>query len=323
MEDPSLGSSLAVVLPSAVGWLISLRNLRACSLPACIPPPPDFVSITSRNSANFFSSRSSNGGNSGTWQSGNSQTGSPSTPQSTSTSAFTSTAAACRLLNRALISLRYLQRLGLARCHLTGQLKILLNGLSQPLEYLNLQDCCLSPDDVTYLVLHWRPLQRLYELNLSRNNLSNVADETLEQLVRTVCLRPPGQLVCLSIAYTCLSVDRLIWLVGLMVGMNVNRTTNQNQQADDDDAASDKLIDAVSTLRVLCIQSFVPPSREAAHRILYRVARLSKLQRLHLLPAAYAFPASGESDQRELRMEWITHCRNYLRQRARPDVEVL
>ncbi|KAF5398543.1 hypothetical protein PHET_08290 [Paragonimus heterotremus] len=225
MEDPSLGSSLAVVLPSAVGWLISLRNLRACSLPACIPPPPDFVSITSRNSANFFSTQSSSGGNSGTWQSGNSQTGTTSTPQSTSTSAFTSTAAACRLLNRALISLRYLQRLGLARCHLTGQLKILLNGLSQPLEYLNLQDCCLSPDDVTYLVLHWRPLQRLYELNLSRNNLSNVADETLEQLVRTVCLRPPGQLVCLSIAYTCLSVDRLIWLVGLMVGMNVKRVS--------------------------------------------------------------------------------------------------
>lgn len=42
-----------------------------------------------------------------------------------------------------------------------------------------------------------------------------------------------------------------------------------------------------------------------------------------MFPAAYAFPARGEARQRELRLEWISHSRNYLRQRLRADVEVL
>ncbi|VDP83384.1 unnamed protein product [Echinostoma caproni] len=309
MEDPSLGSSLAVVLPSALGWLISLRNLRACSLPACIPPPPEFTPIHSTTrTASVFPAQS------------------PIIPgtatQSTTSTGPTPTAtvAACRLLNRALISLRYLQRLGLARCHLTGHLKVLLNGLSQPLEYLNLQDCCLSVEDINYLVLQWRPLHGLYELNLSRNNLSKVPDETLLQLVHNVCLRPRGQLVCLSVAYTCLSIDRLVWFVGLMAGTEQS-TQDTNEELNDN--ASDKWIESASTLRVLCIQPFVPPPREDIHRILYRAAKLPKLQRLHLFPAAYAFPASGDIRQRELRLEWISHSRNYLRQRLRADVEVL
>ncbi|TGZ73175.1 hypothetical protein CRM22_001666 [Opisthorchis felineus] len=326
LEDPSLGSSLAVVLPSAVGWLISLRNLRACSLPACIPPPPDFAPLqTSRTGSTFFSAHPS-GGSSGSgenWQAGSSRASSSHAMvhQHTSTPVFTSTAAACRLLNRALISLRYLQRLGLARCHLTGQLKILLNGLSQPLEYLNLQDCCLSPEDINFLILQWRPLQRLYELNLSRNNLSKVPQETLHHMVYSLCMRPPGQLVCLSIAYTCLPTEWLVWLVGLMAGIDAN--VNQQAGTDCDDSASDKWIDTTSTLRVLCLQPFVPPPRDVIHRILHRVARLPKLQRLHLFPAAYAFPADGEASQRELRMDWISHSRNYLRQRSRPDIEVV
>lgn len=132
MEDPALGSSLAVVLPSALGWLISLRNLRACSLPACIPPPPEFVPSNTSNRATGVIPTS------GAVVSGSAGTANQSSNASPPT-VPTATVAACRLLNRALVSLRYLQRLGLARCHLTGHLKVLLNGLSQPLEYLNLQ----------------------------------------------------------------------------------------------------------------------------------------------------------------------------------------
>ncbi|CAH8534382.1 unnamed protein product [Dicrocoelium dendriticum] len=322
MEDPSLGSSLAVVLPSAVGWLISLRNLRACSLPACIPPPPDLTSVPpSRTSTNFFPPVQDAPGIPQR-RSNRFQSSSSSSAHTSSTPVFASNTAACRLLNRALISLRYLQRLGLARCHLTGQLKTLLSGLSQPLEYLNLQDCCLAPEDVGFLVHHWRPLHGLYELNLSRNNLSKVPDETFVHLVDTVCKRPPGQLVCLSIAYTCMSTDRLTWLVGLMAGM-VNGSQDTEDNVAEEEDKSDKMIYATSTLRVLCIQTFVPPTRDVIHRILYRVARLPKLQRLHLFPAAYAFPGDGEPNQRELRTQFISHSRNYLTQRFRPDIEVL
>ncbi|THD18328.1 hypothetical protein D915_009364 [Fasciola hepatica] len=318
MEDPALGSSLAVVLPSALGWLISLRNLRACSLPACIPPPPEFAPSHSTNrTTSVFPTQSTV--ISGTATGGPSVSTNAPTP-TPAPAAPTASVAACRLLNRALISLRYLQRLGLARCHLTGHLKVLLNGLSQPLEYLNLQDCCLSPEDINYLVLQWRPLQGLYELNLSRNNLSKVSDETLLQLVRNVCLGPRGHLVCLSVAYTCLSIDRLVWFVGLIAG---TEQSAQESTEDTNDNASDKWIESTSTLRVLCIQPFVPPSREDVHRLLYRVAKLTKLQRLHMFPAAYAFPARGEARQRELRLECISHSRNYLRQRLRADVDVL
>lgn len=138
MEDPTLGSSLAVVLPSAVGWLISLRNLRACSLPSCIPPPPEVCVPTSShhnypNVSNNLTSQTVNNSNQISTTQINNLVHQSATP------IFTSTLAACKLLNRALVSLRHLQRLGLARCHLTGQLKTLLYGLSQPLEYLNLQ----------------------------------------------------------------------------------------------------------------------------------------------------------------------------------------
>ncbi|CAH8563698.1 unnamed protein product [Schistosoma bovis] len=368
LEDPTIGSSIAVVLPSAVGWLISLRNLRACSLPSCIPPPPDVVpntptpptlpptivvsntgglqsnssqqsntvsfSSSSGSSSSSSSSSTSNTNNaSGANSSNNNNTSTSSvssttittnTLQNSTTPAFTSTVAACRLLNRALVSLRYLQRLGLARCHLTGQLKTLLGGLSQPLEYLNLQDCCLSSEDIHYLVHQWRPLHGLYELNLSRNNLSVVPEETLYELVQNVCLKPRGRLVCLSIAYTCLSIERLIDLLSLMAGMDPSHSLNENTEEDNIDINyMDKWIDNVCTLRVLCIQSFIPPTQLQIHRILYRIIRLPKLHKLHIFPAFYAFPGDTEIQQREQRYNQLIHSRNYLKQKCRSDIELL
>ncbi|CAH8856662.1 unnamed protein product [Trichobilharzia szidati] len=365
LEDPTIGSSIAVVLPSAVGWLISLRNLRACSLPSCIPPPPDVIPTTPNSTSTSTlistshigsvqspsnlssSSPQSNAGSSSSPSpssssnvinsSGSSSSQSSPTVNNTTNSshplqnfttpAFTSTVAACRLLNRALVSLRYLQRLGLARCHLTGQLKTLLGGLSQPLEYLNLQDCCLASEDIHYLVHQWRPLHGLYELNLSRNNLSVVPEETLYELVQNVCLKPRGRLVCLSIAYTCLSTERIINLLSLMAGMDPSQNLNENDEGDTDDTTAsnniDKWIDKTCTLRVLCIQSFIPPARSQIHRILYRITRLPKLHKLYIFPAFYAFPGDTEIEQRELRMNQLMHSRNYLRQRCRSDIDIL
>lgn len=116
LEDPELGNSATGALPSALGWITSLRNLRACSLPACIPPPP----VTNRSGASGINSALGGGG------------GGISSPQS-------SLSIPCRLVNRSLVSLRHLQRLSLTRCYLQGQLHILLGGLSQPMEYVNLQ----------------------------------------------------------------------------------------------------------------------------------------------------------------------------------------
>uniref|UniRef100_A0A5K3ELB2 TIR domain-containing protein n=1 Tax=Mesocestoides corti TaxID=53468 RepID=A0A5K3ELB2_MESCO len=169
LEDPELGAGSMGVLPSALGWIASLRNLRACALPACIPPPRTAVTASS-----VLATTSANLG-------------------------------ACRLLNRSLISLRHLQRLSLARCYLQGQLQLLLGGLSQPLEYLNLQDCCLCADDIEFLAFNWRPLTGLYELNIARNNLARVPEATLAHLFGQTCFSHIGHLTCLSLAYTCLS----------------------------------------------------------------------------------------------------------------------
>lgn len=77
------------------------------------------------------------------------------------------------------------------------------------------QDCCLCAEDIEFLAFSWRPLSGLYELNISRNNLARVPESTLAHLFWETCFSHVGHLTCLSLAYTCLSFDRLLWILRL------------------------------------------------------------------------------------------------------------
>ncbi|KAL5111209.1 Leucine-rich repeat-containing protein 14 [Taenia crassiceps] len=290
LEDPELGAGSMGGMPSALGWLASLRNLRACSLPACIPPPLNTTTSAASSSAAVASKPPNLG--------------------------------ACRLLNRSLISLRHLQRLSLARCYLQGQLQLLLGALSQPLEYLNLQDCCLCAEDVEFLAFNWRPLSGLYELNISRNNLARVPETTLAQLFWKTCFSHTGHLTCLSLAYTCLPFDRLIWTLRLfareikasdMPSKNVpSAAQNCPISSDDSDA---ECLSSRCTLRVLCIQNFIPPSTEISHSLLHLAISLPRLRLLQLYPAFYAFPGVSEKEQQANRTQAILQSNAYVRRR--------
>ncbi|VDN97696.1 unnamed protein product [Rodentolepis nana] len=270
LEDPELGSGSRGGLPSALGWLGSLRNLRACSLPACIPPPLNSSTLsTSSVPPNANSIAAANN---------------PSQ-------------VACRLLNRSLISLRHIQRLSLARCYLQGQLQLLLGGLSQPLEYLNLQDCCLNADDIEFLAFNWRPLSGLYELNISRNNLARVPESTLAHLFWNTCFSHSGHLTCLSLAYTCLPFERLVWILRLLAreikSSDVSKRTTPTNIQDypiSSDESDIELLSSRCTLRVLCIQNFIPPTHEISRGLLHLAITLPRLRLLQLYPAFYAFP---------------------------------
>ncbi|KAL3318388.1 hypothetical protein Ciccas_002957 [Cichlidogyrus casuarinus] len=323
LEDPGVGSSLAIVLPSALGWLISLRNLRACSLPACLPPPP-FGNNNSTNSEDQ----------------NNSSAGEVNLLDAEGCTSSSRGMNACRLLNRALLSLRHLQRLGLSRCHLAGQLRILLSGLSQPIEYLNLQDCSLTPEDVDFLVYQWRPFQGLYELNISRNNLARLPRRTLMDLIRRSCLQPPGRLACLSLAFTCLATSDILEIMHLLTTRLVNpisevsaqtskrqspkrglgyRRSGSTSSADDID---NQLVPVKCSLRVLCIQNFTPYSTEESRRLMHMAVSMPKLRRLYLYPASYAFPGQTAELQKEAKNHYISQGNEYMRQHMRSDIEI-
>ncbi|VDM00997.1 unnamed protein product, partial [Schistocephalus solidus] len=299
LEDTELANGAPGVLPSALGWIVSLRNLRACSLPACIAPPRHSSSGAAGAgfSLHTFASASTH-----------------------------SPAVACRLLNRALISLRHLQRLGLARCYLGGQLHILLGGLSQPLEYLNIQDCSLTADDVDYLVFNWRPLPCLYELNLARNNLASVPQLTMAQLFWRTCFSQTGRLACLSLAYTCMSFDQLTWILKILTGEIKPRdivpieTTASPLSSDDSDA---ECISSKCTLRVLCLQNFVPPTEEVGLVLLHLAVALPRLRFFHLYPAFYAFPGATEKEQRRNRSQEIVQSNAYIRRRGCNNLQII
>jgi len=103
-------------------------------------------------------------------------------------------------LNKALKSLKHLQRLNLSYCNLKGRLGDVLGGMNQRVVYLNLKDCRLTEDDLFFLVT-WRNLAGLRELNLSCNNL-----QLLDQVL-IVMLEKMPLITCLSISFCSLSVN--------------------------------------------------------------------------------------------------------------------
>lgn len=193
-------------------------------------------------------------------------------------------------LNQTLRALNALQRLNLAQCNLRDSVDQLLCELELSLTYLSLRDCRLSKVDVQAL-LQWPMVSGLEELNLSRNNL-----KTLSMLVVALLHKMSDCVVCFSVSFSSLS------LVGLQ------QTVQKCKEC--------------SQLKILAIQSFTPPPLSEMRGILEDCADIPRLQRVILLPEAYAFPGSQIS-QRALNREMIAvMCREMLTEFGRPELQL-
>ena len=102
-------------------------------------------------------------------------------------------------LNELLKKLKHLRRIDLSYCDLHGSLGMILDGLRQPLEYLNLKDCRLTEHDL-YQLVNWRPVAALREVNLSCNNLKFLGNAVL------CLLEKMPNIACVSVSYCSLSV---------------------------------------------------------------------------------------------------------------------
>ena len=187
-------------------------------------------------------------------------------------------------LNTVLCKLKHLQRLDFSYCNLRDQLEQLLRGMRQRLSYLNLMDCRLSAEDLFFLV-GWRPLGSLKELNLSCNMLQQCEQSILCLLERC------SHLTCLSLRNCQLSVHSLVLIV--------------------------RHCKECSFLKVLCVQSYTPLSREDTLELLSIAAQIRSLQKVLVYPDVYAFPGNNEGERRLNRSDMSRFCYRYLAIRGR------
>ncbi|XP_012934999.1 uncharacterized protein LOC101852005 [Aplysia californica] len=186
-------------------------------------------------------------------------------------------------------SLIKLRKLNLASCTLKESLDSLLAPPTLRLTYLNLRDCRLTQVDIRSLLL-WPGLAGLQELNLSRNNLS-----PLSPLV--ACLLPRMELItCFAISYCSLSMEGMRQIVRRSMDC--------------------------THLKVLCIQSFIPPPLYEVRGILEDCANIQTLQKCVLLPEAYAFPGTHISQRADNHDRTVALCSQMLDQLGRADIEL-
>lgn len=89
--------------------------------------------------------------------------------------------------------------------------------------------------------------------------------------------------------------------------------------SDDSDA---EYASARCTLRVLCIQNFIPPSEEVSRSLLHLAITLPRLRLLQLYPAFYAFPGVTEKEQQLNRAQEVAQSNAYVRRRGRIGIEI-
>ncbi|KAK7087593.1 uncharacterized protein [Littorina saxatilis] len=187
-------------------------------------------------------------------------------------------------------SLPGLRRLNLGSCNLKDSLGQLLQNLNGEVNYLSLSDCRLSKGDVEAL-LEWPKLSQLQELNLSRNNLQNMVPEVVGLIGKMA-----DSVVCFSSSFSSFTP------------VAIQQVVSKCREC--------------KHLKILGIQSFVPPAVDELKGILDDCANIPTLQRCILLPEAYAFPGSQISQRTTNREEFGQLCTDTLRQLGRADVEV-
>ena len=192
-------------------------------------------------------------------------------------------------LNKLLRKLPQLRRLDLSYCNLRGRLSTLLGGLRQGIEYLKLTDCRLDDDDVSFLQL-WKPTAGLRELNLSCNNLQNMAG----LLVRIV--QRAQSLTCLSVAHCLLNTHGQV-----LVARHCRQCVG---------------------MKVLCLTGYTPLPQNDSLELLSCLAQIQSLQKAVVFPAVYGFPGTNERERAMNRYHTFRFSYRYLAMRGRPDIEL-
>ncbi|KAK3773866.1 hypothetical protein RRG08_009294 [Elysia crispata] len=192
-------------------------------------------------------------------------------------------------IGRLLGCFKNLKKLSLSSCTLRDCLETLLQHLKGPLLYLNLRDCRLSSDDLRALLM-WQGLATLRELNLSRNSLG-----ALSSLI-TCLLERMEHIACFSVSYCSLPLEAVRDIVRHCMDC--------------------------SSLKVLCVQSFIPPPLHELRGILEDCANIPTLQKCLLLPEAYAFPGTHISQRADNHGRTVLQCAHYLYQLGRSDIEI-
>ncbi|RUS75842.1 hypothetical protein EGW08_016400 [Elysia chlorotica] len=192
-------------------------------------------------------------------------------------------------IGRLLGCFKNLKKLSLSSCTLRDCLETLLLHLKGPLLYLNLRDCRLSSSDLR-AILTWQGLTTLRELNLSRNSLG-----ALSGLI-TCLLERMQHISCFSVSYCSLPLESVRDIVRHCMDC--------------------------SSLKVLCVQSFIPPPLHELRGILEDCANIPTLQKCLLLPEAYAFPGTHISQRADNHGRTVLQCADYLYQLGRSDIDI-
>ncbi|KAK0041004.1 leucine-rich repeat-containing protein 14 [Biomphalaria pfeifferi] len=192
-------------------------------------------------------------------------------------------------LSTVLNSLVNLKKLNLASCTLRDSLDTFFASFSRGLTYLNLRDCRLTPSDIGAL-LGWSGVSTLRELNLSRNNLTSLSSLIASLLIRM------EYITCFSVSFCSLTTEDIRYIVRHCMDC--------------------------SQLKVLCVQSFIPPPHYEVKGILEDCANITTLQKCVVLPEAYAFPGTHISQRAENHHRTVSLCHQYLEQLGRSDIEL-
>lgn len=193
-------------------------------------------------------------------------------------------------LNKALRKLRFIQKLDLSYCNLVGRLSTLLGRLNQRFIYLNLKDCRLNEEDVSFLS-GWKGSRQLRELNLSCNNLAQF-DAMVIQLLRDM-----KHITCFSISHCQLTTHSLALI-------------------------SRQCRAACSKLKVLCMQGYTPLPQAGTLELLSICAQIRSLQKAVIFPEVYGFPGNNESEREMNRYHTYRFSYRYLKMRGRADIDL-
>jgi hypothetical protein len=209
----------------------------------------------------------------------------------------------CARINKTLRRSYRLKKIDLSFNYLRTRLFSLFNGVNQPLEYLNLQDCRLDSTDITFLntTPMLKCLRTLRELNLSMNDFSQSYSIAFNLLSNCT------QLNCLSISYCQIPIEIICQqLVGeIFLNPPDLETSDFNK------------------LKVIYVQPFTPPKMHEIIDIIHSFSRMKSLQKLYFLPSLYAFPGVNDFEREVAAMKIIRICSHVFESRGRNDIEYI
>jgi hypothetical protein len=183
-------------------------------------------------------------------------------------------------INKLLRKLKYIQRLNFSYCNLVGRLSTILGGLNHAFSYVNLKDCRLDEEDLSFLS-RWKGIKHVQELNLSCNNLSTFGDMVIHMI------RSMRKITCFSVSHCQLSTHSLALIL---------REFKQCPHT-----------------KVLCIHGYTPLPQDGTLELLSLCAQIRTLQKAILFPESYGFPGNNEREREMNRYHMYRFSYRYLK----------